>query len=100
VDAFIILIIVVFLMAWYRKFSKVVYGIAIMDIFLRLVYFITNNIYIKELSEFSKKYLPASIPSVINKYLDGIPALILVWIYVIVMCVFLFYTLKIFIKKR
>lgn len=99
-DAFILLVIIVFLMCWYRKFSKVVYGIAMIDIFLRIVDFLTHNLYIRELSDFANKYLPKSIHSVINNYLEGIPAIILVWAYVIIMCVFLFYTARIFIKKR
>ena len=99
-DAFILLVIVVFLMCWYRKLSKVVYGIAMIDIFLRIIDFFTHNLYIKELSNFANKYLPKSIPSVINAYLDGIPELLLIWTYVIIMCVFLFYTVRIFIKKR
>lgn len=99
-DAFILLVIVVFLMCWYRKFSKVVYGIAMIDIFLRIIDFFTHNLYIKELSDFANRYLPKSIPYVISSYLNGVLELILIWAYVIIMAVFLFYTARIFIKKR
>lgn len=99
-DAFIILVILVFLMVWYRKFSKVVYGVAMIDIFLRLVDIITRNAYIKELSEFSNKYLPSSLPAVIDKYLEGIPEFLVIWGYIVFMGAFLFYTIRIFIKKK
>ena len=99
-DAFIVLVVIVFAICWFRKFRKVVYVIASLDILLRICNFLAHNLKIKELSSFFDKYFADSIPAVIAKYANDSLYLVLVWAYVIIMAVFLFYTVKILIKKR
>lgn len=99
-DAFLVLVIIIFSICWFRKFSKVVYAIASIDILLRICNFLAHNINIKELAIFFDKYFADSIPAVIAKYANDSLYLILVWAYVIVMIVFLFYTIRTFIRKR
>lgn len=84
----------------FRKFSSFVYGVAIIDILLRILDFIKYNINIKEVTLFIDKYFPSSVLSVINKYSSGTINDILAWAYVIIMSIFLFYTIRTFIKKK
>ncbi len=83
-----------------RTFSGFIYSFAIVDIFLRIMTFFKNNIPDKDISNVISKYLPENIPSIIGKYTDGLLNDILVWVYVIIMCIFLFYIIKTFIKKK
>ncbi len=99
-DGIIILIIIIVVGVYFRRVDKVVTGVAIVDIFLRLFRFLVENIQINGISEYIEKYLPASIPSIINAYTTDIINSILLWIYVICMAVFLGYTIRYFISKK
>lgn len=99
-DAFIIIILILMILFWYRKFSKGVYGVAMIDIFLRIIAFISVNIGKNQLSNFLASYFPNNLLEVIDKYADGILYDVLAWLYVGIMICFLFYTARIFIKKR
>lgn len=99
-DAIILIILLIVVCFYFRNFYKIVNAIAIVDIFLRIFYFIIHNVEINGISEYIEKYLPASVPSIIEVYTDGLICNILVWIYVIIMGVFLFYTIKHFFKSK
>ena len=99
-DAIIIIILLIVVGFYFRKFDKVVMAIGIVDIFLRLFNYLINNIQINGISEYIEKYLPASIPTIINNYTTDIVANILTWIYVICMGIFLFYCIRYFIRKK
>lgn len=100
IDAIIVVALVIFALCWFRKFSKLVYAFAIIDIFLRLLYFVANNIGIKGFDVWVNSIFPSSIPSIISKYTNGILCTILIWVYVAFMVCFLFYTVRVFIKKK
>lgn len=99
-DGIIILVIIIVVGVYFRRVDKVVTGVAIVDIFLRLFRFLVENIQINGISEYIEKYLPASIPNIINEYTSDILNNILLWIYVICMAVFLGYTIRYFISKK
>ena len=99
-DAIIIIAIILFVAFYYRKVDKVVTGVAIVDIFLRIFHYLIMNIEINGISEHIEKYLPESIPGIIEHYTSDVLYDILIWVYVIIMAVFLGYTIKNFIKKR
>jgi len=100
VDGIIILVIIIVVGVYFRRVDKVVTGVAIVDIFLRLFRFLVENIQINGISEYIEKYLPASIPNIINEYTSDILNNILLWVYVICMAVFLGYTIRYFISKK
>ncbi len=100
IDAIIVVALVIFALCWFRKFSKLVYAFAVIDIFLRLLHFIANNIGIKGFDVWVNSIFPGSIPSIISKYTNGILCTILIWIYIAIMVCFLFYTVRVFIKKK
>ena len=56
----------------------------------------------KDISNLIGKYLPESIPNIIDNYTSNweMVNLILRWGYVIIMTIFLYYIIKIFWKKK
>lgn len=100
-DAVIVLIIIfIIVFCCKRTFSGFVYAVGASDILFRLLYFLRERLFSGEISNFIGKYFPSSIPSVIDHYTDGILYEVLIWIFVGIMIVFEFYTIRIFLKKR
>lgn len=99
-DAIILIVLLIIVCFYFRSFYKIVNAIAIIDIFLRIFYYIIHNVEINGISEYIEKYLPKSVPSIIETYTDGLICNVLVWLYVIVMGIFLFYTIKHFFKSK
>lgn len=99
-DAIILIILLVVVCFYFRSFYKIVHAVAIIDIFLRIFYYIIHNVEINGISEYVEKYLPRSIPDIIETYTDGLICNLLVWLYVILMGIFLFYTIKHFLKSK
>ena len=100
IDAIVVIALIIVAFCWFRKFSKMVYAIAIIDIFLRLINYISANIGIPGFNEWVSRIFPSSIPGLLDKYMDGILLTVFVWIYVFLMVVFLFYVTRTFIRKR
>ena len=99
-DAIVIIAIIAVIAFYFRRVDKVVIGVAIVDIFLRIFRYLVVNIEIKGISEHIEKYLPSSIADIIGNYTSDVLYDILIWLYVIVMAVFLGYTIRYFIKKK
>lgn len=99
-DGIIVVALIVVIVFYFRRVDKIVTGVAIIDIFLRIFNYIITNIEINGISEHVEKYLPTSIPGVINIYTSGVISDILMWVYVVCMTIFLFYTIKRFFLKK
>lgn len=99
-DLVILLVLLAIVIFFFKRFSSFVYFIAIVDIFLRILTFVKNNCNVPELYALINKYIPESIPAIIDKYTNGIVCTVILWIYVIIFCIFLFYTTRIFFKKK
>ena len=100
-DAFIILFLVVVIICWacYRRnLEKAAYGIAALDIALRIFAFIGSHIGTNELSAFFAKW-PNSLLAVTDKYMDGFLYSLIAWIFVLLMVYFLFLIIRIFFRK-
>ena len=100
IDLIVLIIIILAVIMFFKRFDSFVYAIAIVDIFLRILSFIKNNIGLKDVSNLISKYLPDNIFTIINKYSSGLINTILKWAFVIIMVIFLSYVIKIFIKKK
>jgi len=100
IDLIVLLVILLLIIMFFRRFSSFVFGFAIIDIFLRLMRLVATNIRVADVSFIIRKYLPASILSVVSNYIKGILYLIFFWFYIIIMFIFLFYIIKIFISKK
>ena len=100
IDLIIVIVLIIVSFAWYRRFSKTVYCIAVMDIFFRLIHHISENIGIPGFDEWVKSIFPSSIPNLLSKYMNGFLLTMFVWIYVGFMVVFLFYIIRTLLRKK
>lgn len=99
-ELLIIAVLTVIVAIIYKRFSHVVYLIVIIDIFLRIVNFVANNIHIAAFKEFVSKYFPSGIEVIISKYTSGLLETILLWILMAIYVISLYYLFTKFLKKR
>lgn len=100
IDLIVLIILILVVVMFFKRFSSFVFFIAIVDITLRILTFIKNNIGLPDVSALIGKYVPESIFGIINKYSAGLVNIILKWAFVIIMIIFLSYIIKIFIHKK
>lgn len=100
-DLAIFLILMALVIFFFKKFSSFVYFVAIVEILLRILTFIKNNS-VPELKTLIDKYIPENVLDIVDNYVktDNIIFIIISWLFVIVMGIFLFYTIRIFFKKK
>ncbi|MBQ2640100.1 MAG: hypothetical protein IJF92_05035 [Bacilli bacterium] len=100
IDLIVLIVLIVIVIMFFKKFTSFVFFMAIVDILLRVLTFIKNNIGLKDISDLLGKYVPGSIFEIIDKYSKGSINILLKWAFVIIICFFLYYIIKIFIKKK
>ena len=100
IDLIVLIILILIVIMFFKRFDSFVLFIGIIDIFLRILAYIKHNIGLKDVSDLIGKYLPESVFDIIDKYTNGIIQTILNWIFIFIMCIFLFYITKIFMKKK
>ena len=102
IDLVALIIGVILVIMFFKRFSSFVFFIAIVDIALRILAFIKNNIGLGDVSKLIGKYLPESVFDIIDRYAGKIPSLCIVlkWVFVGLMGFFLYYIIRIFIKKK
>ncbi len=100
IDLVVLAIALILVIIFFKRFDSFVFFIAIVDIILRILFFVRQNIIIKGLEDVIDQFLPSSIPGLIDRYAEGIPNIILKWVFLLIMCVFLFYIIRIFVKKK
>lgn len=92
----ILLCIVIF---FFRNFNACVYFVVMVDIFLRIVYYLKMNILRADAFDFFK-YIPADIPTIINSFHLGVFNDLLMGIYVIMYIVFEVILINVFINRK
>ena len=100
IDLVILIVLLIFVVAYFRRWSNFVYAVAIIDIFLRILAFIRDNVPVPELKTLLSKYFSSSIPEIFAKYASDVFYTILMWVLVVIYICFLYYVFKIFLKKR
>lgn len=100
IDAIIVVALIIVSFCWFRRLSKTVYAVAIIDIFLRLINYISANIGIKGFHKWVKSIFPVSLPELLDNYMDGVVLAVFEWIYVGLMVIFLFYIVRAFVRKK
>ena len=100
IDLILMIIILILVFLYFRRWSKFVYAVAMIDIFLRILAFFRDNVPVPELRTLLKKYFSSSIPDIFLRYTSGMLYTVLMWILVVIYIFFFFYILKIFLKKR
>lgn len=99
-DLIILLVICGLIFFWKREFKFFIYFIGIIEIFFRIIHFISTKINVHEFSFFVTKYIPSSIIGIFTKYSTGLLLEILSWIVVICFGFLEMYLIKYFIKKK
>lgn len=102
IDLVVLIILFIVVIMFFKRFSSFVFFMAIVDLFLRILAFVKNNIGLKDVATVIGKYLPENVFAIIEKYTYSIPLLcmILKWCFVFLMAIFLVYIVKIFINKK
>jgi hypothetical protein len=100
IDLIIVILLLIMVVFYFRRWSNFVYAVAIIDIFLRILAFIRDNVPIPELKRFLAKYFSSSVPDILDNYTKGILFTILMWVLVIIYICFLFYVFRTFLKKK
>ena len=101
IDLIVLIVLILIVIMFFKRFDSFVYFVAIIDIFLRILAFIKNNIGLNDVSVLIGKYLPESIFGIIDKYVGYYMInIILKWSFVVIMIIFLSYITKLFIKKK
>ena len=100
IDLVVLILLIVGIIMYTRNFSSFVFITAIIDILLRILFFIRTHVGLPDFNNFVSRYFPESMFGLIDKYTGGDINIILKWIFVIIMIFFLFYVTKIWIKKK
>lgn len=102
VDLILFILIVIFVIFFFRRFSSFVYLIVSLDILYRLLHFVGNNLKIPELTDLIDKYVPTDIVGLIGNYIGtkGIFYTIISWAMFVIYCIFLSYIVKGLVKKN
>lgn len=100
IDLVVLVVLILIVIMYFRRFSSFVYFIAIVDIFLKILTFIKNNISLPDVAALIDKYIPESILAIVGNYTNGVVYTIISWAYLVIMCIFLGYITKFFIKKK
>lgn len=100
IDLIVLVILIIIVIMFFKRFSSFVFLMAIVDIFLRILNFIEENINLPDVSYIIDKYLPDNMFEIINTYTSGTLNSILKWLFVSIMAIFLSYIIKIFLKKK
>lgn len=93
-DLAVLLILIIIVVLVLKDVKWVTYLIGIVDIFLRLIHYIGDNLKIASLNNFINEYFPTSIFAIIGKYSSGVVYDILSWVLVLFLIWFLIYLVK------
>ena len=82
-DLAVLLILIIIVVLVLKDVKWVTYLIGIVEIFLRLIHYIGDNLKIASLNNFINEYFPTSIFAIIGKYSSGVVYDILSWVLVL-----------------
>ena len=100
IDLIILVVLMVFVIIYSKRFQTYFFGVGVIDILFRILNIIKGYIPNKKIIDLINTYIPSSVYDVICKYTNGIFETVLVFIYVVIMAIFLYYIIRIFIKRK
>ena len=68
IDLIVLIVLIIVVIMFFKRFSSFVFFMAIIDIFLRIVTFINVELVRFGINFHLNRYIPTSIPSIINTY--------------------------------
>ncbi len=100
IDLIVLVVLLLAVIMYFRRFSSFVYFVAIVDILLRILTFIKNNIGLRDVAALISKYVPENILAILAHYTSDWVYTVLAWAFIIIMIIFESYIIKFFIKKK
>lgn len=103
IDVIVISIILIGACFFLKSFKRSIYFICSFDILLRVLHGIADYFgkFLGEFSNFVNRYIPNSLPSIIEHYTSNTLELVLIGAYVIIFAIFEYYVLAyMFTSKR
>ena len=100
IDLVVLILLIIGIVMYSRHFSSFVFIVAIIDVLLRILYFIRTHVGLPDFNKFVSRYFPESMFGLIDKYTRGDINIILKWIFVVLMIFFLYYIIRIWLKKK
>ena len=102
IDLIVLAALIIFVIFYGRRFQTYMFGFGMIDIVFRILNIIKGYILSKGIKKIINSYVPASIPDVINKYTKDLNMVntALTLVYIIIMAIFLYYVIRIFIKRK
>ncbi len=100
IDLIIIGLLLVVSCLMYKRFQFFIFTFAIIDLVLKVLYFLKSNISLGSFSTFINSYLPNGFEGLIDKYTTGGINIALSWVYIVIFIIFIFYCIKVLIKKK
>ena len=99
-DLIVLFVLLILIIIFFRDAKSLIYGLGIIEIFLRLITFLKYNIKIPEVNNILDKYVPENIVDIFSHYSSGLLYEILKWSIFICMVWFLVYLVKYFFKRK
>lgn len=100
IDLIVLAVLITFVVIYSKRLQTYLFGFGMIDVLFRILNVIDGYIPSGSLKEFVDSYIPSSIPGVISKYTNGTIEMVLCFIYAIIMAMFLYFVVKIFIKRK
>lgn len=99
-DLIIIILLITLVAILYKDVRFVVYLITTIEVLLRVLHFVGDNIRFINLNSFIDKIFPKSLFTMFSKYTTGIIYDIISWTLIIGFVLFIYYMIMYFIKKK
>ena len=102
VDLIVLIILIIAVIYFFRRFSSFVYLMCALDILYRLLHFIADNVKVPELTALINNYIPRNMVSLLSNYVgaEGLFYTLIIWAMFILYCIFLFYVIRILVKRK
>ena len=99
-DLIVLFAILVLIIIFFRDAKSLIYGLGIIEIFLRLLEFLVTKLNVAEINKVYNAYMPRNILDIFDGYSSGLLYQILEWSFFICMVWFLVYLVKYFFKRK
>ena len=101
-DLVILILIILAVIFFFKRFSSFVYMMCSLDILYRLLHFIAHNVKVPELKALITKYVPTDLVNLFSNYVgnEGLIITLIMWAVFVLYCILLFYIIRILVKRK